>query len=93
MKLQELYKIIEDRKRNLPSNSYSTTLFKKGLDKIVQKVGEESVEILVAAKNRSKKRLIEETSDFLYHLLVLLVKKGISIKEIEIELEKRDKKG
>ncbi len=91
MTLQELYEIIEDRKRNLPGNSYTTTLFKEGLDKIVQKVGEESIEVLVAAKNKSKQRLIEEISDLLYHLLVLLGKKDISLEEIEIELEKRVK--
>ncbi len=92
MTLNKLYKIIEDRKKNLPGNSYTTTLFKAGLDKIVQKVGEESVETLVAAKNESKQRLIEEVSDLLYHLFVLLAKKDISMDEVENELEKRNKK-
>ncbi len=92
MTLNKLYKIIEDRKINLPDNSYTTALFKKGLDKIVQKVGEESVETLVAAKNESKQRLIEEVSDLLYHLFVLLAKKDISMDEVENELEKRNKK-
>ena len=92
MTIKDLYNLILDRQIKLPQDSYTTSLFKEGLDKIVQKVGEESVETLVAAKNGSKKRLVEETSDLIYHLLVLLVKKKITLEEIEAELEKRHQK-
>ncbi len=93
MNIKNLYNLILDRHMNLPQGSYTTSLFKEGLNKIVQKVEEESVETLVAAKNESKQRLIEETSDLLYHLLVLLVEKKITIEDIESELEKRHQKG
>lgn len=93
MTIKDLYNLIMDRQKNLPNNSYTASLFKEGLDKIIQKVGEESVETLVAAKNESKERLIEEASDLLYHLLVLLAKKEITLEEIEAELEKRHQKG
>lgn len=93
MTIKDLYSIILDKQKNLPKDSYTTSLFKEGLDKIVQKVGEESVEILVAAKNESKHRLVEEVSDLIYHLLVLLAKKEITLEEIETELEKRHQTG
>lgn len=93
MTIEDLYSIILDRQKNLPKDSYTASLFKKGLDKIIQKVEEESVEILVAAKNESKQRLVEETSDLIYHLLVLLAQKKITLEEVETELEKRHQTG
>lgn len=90
MNLEDLYKIIEERKKNMPENSYVASLFKKGKDKIVQKVGEETTEVVIAAKNESKERLISEVADLIFHLLVLLSANGITLKNVENELEKRN---
>lgn len=92
MTLEELYKIIEDRKKNLPENSYVASLFKKGEDKIIQKFGEEATEVIVAAKNKNKERIISEVADLLFHILVLLSFKEISISDILKELEQRQLK-
>ena len=89
--LQELYDLIEQRKEHRPEHSYTTKLFNEGLDKIVKKLGEEAVETVIAAKNDSTQRIVEETSDLLYHLLVTLVEKGVSLDEIRQELLKRRK--
>src|ERR687891_82723 len=69
--LDQLYELIESRKRERPSNSYTTYLFNEGLDKILKKVGEESAETIIAAKNGDRKTLVKESSDLLYHLVVL----------------------
>lgn len=89
--IESLYEVIVRRKEQRPEGSYTTKLFNKGLDKIAQKVGEEAVETVIAAKNDSSQRIIEETSDLLYHLLVLLVEKGVTLDEVHQELEKRKK--
>jgi len=89
--LLELTAIIKDRKMNLPENSYTTRLFKEGENRIIQKFGEESVEVMIAAKNNDKNEIINEVSDLLYHLLVLLEEKGIKLPEITSNLEKRHK--
>jgi phosphoribosyl-ATP pyrophosphohydrolase/phosphoribosyl-AMP cyclohydrolase len=87
--LAELYNIIVDRKEKMPEGSYTTYLFDKGLDKILKKVGEENAEVIIASKNRSKSEVIYETSDLLYHLLVLLVEQGVSLEDIYAELKSR----
>ena len=89
MTLEELYEIIEDRKKKMPENSYVASLFKKGKDRIIQKIGEESTEVMIAAKNESKKRLISEVADLLFHLLVLLSSNEIKLKDVFLELRKR----
>jgi len=86
--LNELYSVIERRKEERPDGSYTTYLFNSGLDKILKKVGEEATETIVAAKNNDG-RLSSETADLLYHLLVLLVERGISLDEIGRELKQR----
>ena len=86
---QELYSVIEERKERRPEGSYTTYLFNSGLDKILKKVGEEATETIVAAKNPDSGRLISETGDLIYHLLVLLVERGISLEEISTELKTR----
>lgn len=91
MTLEKLYSLIEKRKRDLPKNSYTTSLFAGGLDRIIQKVGEEAVEVVVAAKGKSRQRVIEEFADLLFHSLILLSYLGIKPKEILDELEKRNK--
>jgi phosphoribosyl-ATP pyrophosphohydrolase len=76
----------------MPEHSYTTKLFKEGEDRIIQKVGEEAVETIIAAKNKSKKDLINETSDLIYHLFVMLVEKGIPLTDIVANLHKRHTK-
>ena len=87
--LDDLFRLIENRKRELPQGSYTTYLFQEGLDKILKKVGEESSEMIIAAKNEDKPALISETADLLYHLMVLLVERGVSLDEVRDELVAR----
>lgn len=89
----QLYELIATRKRTRPEGSYTTKLFEEGIDKIVKKLGEEAVETVIAAKNDSSTRIVEETADLLYHLLVTLVEKGVTLEEIGEELRKRQKTG
>lgn len=89
--LQELFDLIVTRKKELPKNSYTTSLFREGLVKILAKVEEESGEVLQAAKKETRKRLIEESSDLLYHLFVLLAQKNIFLNDIIQELQRRKK--
>lgn len=90
--LEKLYIEINDRKHNPKEGSYTAYLFDKGLDKILKKVGEEATEVVIAAKNEDKQELIYETSDLLYHLLVLLAEKGITLEELNTELQSRQGK-
>ena len=87
--LANLYKLIESRERERPDGSYTTYLFNSGLDKILKKVGEESAETIIAAKNDDVSRLTSETADLVYHLLVLLVARGVNLDEVRKELERR----
>ncbi|NLC44968.1 MAG: bifunctional phosphoribosyl-AMP cyclohydrolase/phosphoribosyl-ATP diphosphatase HisIE [Clostridiales bacterium] len=87
--LQELYQVVVGRKDNPKEGSYTTYLFDKGLDKILKKVGEESAEVIIASKNRSKEEVSYEVSDLFYHIIVLLVEQGVSLEEIYAELRKR----
>lgn len=89
--LTQLYALIESRERERPDGSYTTYLFDHGLDKILKKVGEESAETIIAAKNEQTKPLVSEVSDLVYHLLVLLVARGVSLDEIRDELALRRK--
>jgi phosphoribosyl-ATP pyrophosphohydrolase len=89
MKIQELYQIICDRRDHPKTGSYTTHLFTEGEDEIVKKVGEEAIEVILAAKGQGDQRLVEETADLTYHLLVLLSAHKIQPEEIEAELEKR----
>jgi phosphoribosyl-AMP cyclohydrolase / phosphoribosyl-ATP pyrophosphohydrolase len=89
--INELYGIIQSRKKNMPKDSYTTKLFQQGENRIIQKVGEEAIETVIAAMDKNRKDLVNETSDLIYHLLVLLVEKDISIKEIAENLHKRHK--
>ena len=87
--IEKLYSIIASRARSKKKNSYTSLLLKKGKNKIAQKIGEESTELIIDYLNGSKKRTVEEASDLIYHLLVLLYSKKISIKDIKKELTKR----
>lgn len=90
--LTELYQEILGRQLTPKDGSYTTYLFSKGLDKILKKIGEEATEVVIAAKNRDKDELIAESADLLYHLLVVLVEQGVSLIEVEQELQKRQGK-
>ena len=82
-------KLIEGRKTEKKEGSYTTYLFEKGLDKILKKVGEECTEIVIAAKNPNPEEIKYEISDFLYHMMVLMVEKGVTWEEITADLAKR----
>ena len=81
--------VVMDRKEHPEEGSYTNYLFDKGEDKILKKVGEECTEIVIAAKNPDKEEIKYEISDFLYHMMVLMVEKGVSWEEITKELVKR----
>jgi phosphoribosyl-ATP pyrophosphohydrolase len=89
MNQKKLYKIIRDRIVNPSKGSYINSLVLKGEDKIIQKVGEEATEVVIAAKNVTEKRIIEEMADLWFHSLVLLASKKINPKKVWQELEKR----
>ena len=87
--LDSLMKLIEGRKLDKKEGSYTTYLFEKGLDKILKKVGEESTEVIIAAKANDKAETIYEISDLAYHVMVLMVEAGISLEDIHRELASR----
>ncbi len=87
--LQELFATIVERKATAPPNSYTAQLFGAGRSEIVKKVGEEAIEVIVAAQSESDGRLISESADLIYHLLVLLAERGVSWLAVEAELARR----
>ena len=84
-----LYGLLEGRKELMPEGSYTTYLFQKGIDKILKKIGEESTEVIIAAKAEDKAETIYEIADLAYHVMVLMVQQGISLKDISKELASR----
>lgn len=91
MFLKELQQFIQKRHEEMPEGSYTTSLFQSGINKMAQKVGEEAVETIIEATNGTNERLIYEGSDLLYHLIVMLTAKGLSIEDLARELEERHK--
>ena len=87
--LYELYDLIGDRKMHPKKGSYTNYLFEKGIDKILKKIGEESAEVIIASKNPGTSELRYEAADLLYHLLVLMNEKGLSLTELFGELQGR----
>jgi phosphoribosyl-ATP pyrophosphohydrolase/phosphoribosyl-AMP cyclohydrolase len=87
--LEALMKLIEGRKTDKKEGSYTTYLFEKGLDKILKKVGEESTEVIIAAKAQDKAETIYEISDLVYHVMVLMIEAGITLDDISKELASR----
>ena len=87
--INKVYCQIQNRKDNPKEGSYTNYLFNEGLDKILKKIGEESSEVLIAAKNKNKEELIYEISDLIYHSLVLMVSEGVTIDDLQKELTKR----
>lgn len=87
--LTELQDFIEKRHEEMPEGSYTTRLFKEGINKMAQKMGEEALEAVIEATNGSNEKLIYEVSDMFYHLIVMLTSKGLRIEDIAKELQKR----
>jgi phosphoribosyl-ATP pyrophosphohydrolase len=89
--LDDLFAVIEDRKETLPEDSYTTTLFthEKGENAVLEKLGEETTELLLAAKDDDHEELAHEAADIVYHLLVLLSMKGMSLDDLRAELADR----
>ena len=86
---QKVYEVIMERKNNSPDNSYVASLTGKGIDSILKKIGEESVEVILASKDVNRKEQIHEITDLWFHLLILMGYQGITIEDISQELKKR----
>ncbi|MGC9400610.1 MAG: phosphoribosyl-ATP diphosphatase [Anaerolineae bacterium] len=86
--LDELFDVIQDRKVNRPAGSYTVKLLEGG-DEILKKVGEEAMEVMLAGKGQSDRRLTEEIADLIYHLLVLLAARDLTLDDVKAELAKR----
>jgi phosphoribosyl-ATP pyrophosphohydrolase/phosphoribosyl-AMP cyclohydrolase len=89
--LHSLAEVVHRRKEEMPEESYTTYLFKSGLDKILKKVGEETAETIIAAKNHNRKEIARESADLLYHLLVLWNHEGVELEDVARELRARAK--
>ncbi len=90
--IEDLYRVIQDRKDNPVEDSYTCRLFRKGKVEILKKVGEEAVEVLLAGSAEGKQRLIHELADLHYHLLVLMVHEGLTVESLYEELLRRSGK-
>ena len=90
--MQSLYSVVLDRKANPQEGSYTCYLFDKGLDKILKKVGEESAETIIAAKNGVKEDTVGEISDLIYHLMVMMAQQNIPLEDVMAELDRRSLK-
>lgn len=84
-----LQDLVDKRKSEMPENSYTTSLFRKGINKIAQKVGEEAVELIIEAKDDNRDLFLNESADLIYHFLVLLTAKGYRIEDVIKVLERR----
>jgi phosphoribosyl-ATP pyrophosphohydrolase/phosphoribosyl-AMP cyclohydrolase len=91
--LSRLWKIIESRKDEMPEGSYTAELFSRGMQEIAKKVGEEGVEVAVAGLSQTDDRVIYESADLMYHLMVLLSARGLSWDDVERELARRFPEG
>ena len=90
--IKGLYEVILNRKANPTEGSYTCYLFEKGLDKILKKCGEENAEMIIAAKNENKEDLVGEIADLCVHTLVMMAQKGVSVEDVQAELDKRRQK-
>ena len=89
--IEQLFATIEQRKQNPSPNSYTSSLFATGENEILKKIGEEAVEVIIAAKGEGDERVIYEMSDLIYHNLVLLAQRNLNWTDIETELARRFK--
>jgi phosphoribosyl-AMP cyclohydrolase / phosphoribosyl-ATP pyrophosphohydrolase len=87
--LTQLQDLIDQRKKNMPEGSYTTKLFREGINKIAQKVGEEAVELIIEAKDNNDSLFLNEAADLMYHYIVLLTAKGHRIEDVVKILEER----
>ena len=87
--LDRLLDVLRDRREKRPAGSYSASLFDKGRDEILKKIGEEAIEVIIAAKGEGRERTISEIADLVFHLSVLMADEGLDWRDIETELEKR----
>ena len=87
--IEEIYRVVASRRREMPEGSYTTYLFREGLNKILKKVGEESAETIIAAKDGDMEALTRESADLVYHLVVLLVERGLTLEALGRELARR----
>lgn len=91
--ITDLEMVLLDRRKNPVADSYTTSLLGAGVDEIVKKIGEEAIEVIIAAKGQGDKRVVEESADLVYHLLVLLVARDLSWRDVQLELARRSKPG
>lgn len=89
--LSRVFEVIKDRQVNPREGSYTNRLLEAGEDEILKKIGEESIEVIIAAKGQGDERLTSELADLAYHCLVLLAQRGLSPDDVEAELERRFK--
>lgn len=89
--LEELFQVIQMRKQLRPPGAYTSYLFDKGIDKILKKVGEETAEVIIGAKNNNRSEVVFEVSDLIYHVLVMLAEKNIDLQDVLNELDDRRK--
>ena len=90
--IDELWEILQERKANPQPGSYTAELLSMGEDEIVKKIGEEAVEVILAVKGQGDRRVVEETADLFYHILVLLLSRGLSWEDVQAELARRHKR-
>lgn len=89
--LSSLFATIEARKETMPEGSYTATLFRDGENEILKKIGEEAIEVIIAAKGEGDERVLYEMADMFYHSLVLLAARGLTLADLEAELQRRFK--
>lgn len=90
--LKELYEVVKSRKENFEEGSYTCYLFSQGLDKILKKCGEECSEMIIASKNDNMEDLVGEIGDLIYHMMVLMVERGVALEDVMALLDKRSQK-
>ena len=90
--LNQLYEVVQQRKEHFEEGSYTCYLFDKGLDKILKKCGEECAEMIIASKNEDKDELVGEIGDLIFHMMVLMVEKGVALEDVMSLLDQRSKK-
>lgn len=89
---KDMYNVVVDRRANPKEGSYTCYLFDKGIDKILKKCGEECTEMVIAAKNNDKEELANEINDLLYHMIVMMAERGVTVEDIEAIMVERSKK-
>lgn len=92
MTLGELFEVILSRRQSAPPGSYTARLFAAGEDEIVKKLGEEAIEVVLAVKGQGDRRVLEEMADLYYHSLVLLAARGLTLAQVEAELDRRHRR-